>query len=436
MIERVRSFVDAYQLNNVETKLLVGVSGGMDSIVLVDLLKRLRCNFSIAHMNYGLRGNDSDEDEKFVQTFAESHGIQFHLQCVDMTDLNGESIQMVARTKRYTWFNELVSKYRYDFILTAHHLNDSFETTLLNLTKGTGIKGLTGISGQNDKILRPLINVSKEVIHEYAVQRNLAWREDVSNTESKYLRNKIRNQVIPVLNEMNPSLLETFRNTNERLIGVSQLLDQEVVRINQNHMKSVDGVIELDLSWYDSDPMHDVLLSEILKPYGASYIQSKEIGRAISVGAIFFTDGYQFNVDRIKLLISRREIGQIPALTIKEPGIVEWGNLMVQVESSDDLNFAPGNEDSSSFDRARIAFPLTIRCWEEGDVFVPLGMKGKKKVSDFMIDNKIPLTLKKSIPLFVTRKDIFWVGGHRIDDRFKITEHTKEVLKIKISRRD
>jgi tRNA(Ile)-lysidine synthase len=436
MIERVRLIVDAYQLNKVDSKLLVGVSGGMDSMVLVDILMALQCNIHIAHMNYGLRGAESDADEAFVKQYAHDNGLVCHIVYADMKELGGESVQMAARSKRYNWFNKLIHANGYDYLLTAHHLNDSLETTLLNLAKGTGIKGLTGMSMKKGNLLRPLLTTKKGELLAYAEERKLKWREDATNAESKYQRNKIRNQVVPILEELNPALLDTFLSTKERLEGVNALLRKEVEVIRKQHLTIESKVVALDLSWYSASAMNDVLLSELLKPYGISFGIAKEIGRCQVSGAIFYSDEYQLNVDRGKLLISLKSTDSPNPIEISSNGIYSWGDWEIETEVETTAKIDHQSTDVLHVDLAKIDLPVLVRSWEEGDFFIPLGMSGKKKISDFMIDHKIPLTLKKGIPMFVSGQDIFWIGGYRMDDHYKITDQTKEVLKIKITRRD
>lgn len=406
-------------------------------MVLVHILTKMNVDFSIAHMNYGLRGEESNQDEKFVVDYAKKVGVECFVAQANMDELNRQSIQMVARTKRYDWFQELMDTYEFEYILTAHHLNDSIETTLLNFVKGTGINGLVGIAPKKDKILRPLLTFSKEELRSFAIEQGLQWREDASNSESKYMRNKIRNEVIPELTKINPSLLETFRTTNERLVGVAQLLKMEVQRIVDEYQTEANDRVVLDMSWYRFNEMNNVLLSEVLRPFGVDFLMTKEIGGTSTTGAVFQTKSNTLSYDRGKLWIAKRDDeAALEALTIHEEGDYKWGNWKMSVRSSPGVSYSTKDSSSAYLDGAHINFPIVVRSWAEGDEFVPLGMSGKKKISDFMIDNKIPLTLKKHIPLFAIGDEIFWIGGYRIADRFKITDQTKEVLSIKITRRD
>ena len=436
MIERVKIFLDTYLPINIRPKVLVGVSGGLDSMVLVHVLQAMNVDFSIAHMNYGLRGEESNEDETFVRNYADKKGIECFIAAGNMGDLSGESIQMAARAKRYNWFHELMSKYGFTHLMTAHHLNDSLETTLLNLIKGTGIKGLVGISPQRDNLLRPLVSISKEELRMYALDNGVKWREDATNAESKYLRNKIRNKVIPELLEINPSLLETFILTNERLAGVNKLVENEVEAIRFNYLKTESGQQVLDMRWYLYDEMYNVLLSEILRPYGVDYVLAKDLGRSSTTGSVFHTDEYTLSHDRGAIRITRKDEEPAGPLSIKKEGEYMWGSWKISITKTKETNFSYSDSNSACLDSSQITFPIAVRSWMMGDEFVPLGMNGKKKISDFMIDNKIPLTLKKHIPLFETGSEIFWVGGYRIADKVKITDQTKEVLSIKITRRD
>jgi len=435
MIERVHTFLDAHGFE-ANQSLLVAASGGVDSMVMLDVLLRLGYKPAVAHMNFQLRGAASEGDEAFVKEFCKSNDLVFHAKRVTINKGEGESTQMQARALRYEWFRELLGSFGYLRVLTAHHLNDSLETTLLNLTKGTGIAGLTGIPTDGHLILRPLSMFSKMEVERYAKMNGLAWREDASNQEATYQRNKIRHKVIPVLEEINPALTDTFVHTLERLQGAANVVKVRVAQLQDTYLVTGDQDV-LRLSWLTKDVMGWLLLSEVLSPYGVSYTVAKEIAESNESGRIFLTATHRLLMDRGTLIIEELQAEMPQSLTLAAPGAYRWGRYDVTVMRMDKTDFhKPTEELYAFFDADRVAFPIEVRSWQQGDAFVPLGMTGKKKLSDFMIDTKIPLTLKAHIPVFVCSTGIFWLGGYRMDDRYKVTDQTKELLWIKLSKRE
>ncbi|MCP4458593.1 MAG: tRNA lysidine(34) synthetase TilS [Cytophagales bacterium] len=435
MIERVRAFIENKKLANTTQKILVAVSGGVDSIVLVHLLKELAHDVAVAHTNFQLRGEASDKDEQFVKDWCESNGVVCHARRVNtagVADQQGISIQMAARELRYSWFEELLEEHNYQKIATAHHLNDSLETVLLNLTKGTGIRGLAGIPAVNERLIRPLIEITKEEILAYAKERDLKWREDTSNADSKYQRNFIRNEVVPLLRNINPSLLETFKSTSDRICGANELI-QEMVNTIRNENFNTEGEERLNMLWFDGSAGHLVILSELLRPFGVSYSLACEIGEGHESGKVFLTTSHTILYDRDQLIFTKNENLVSEPLEITKPEeTFVWGNWKITVNMVNPEDAVFGDEQVAHFDASKAIIPITVRFWQEGDWFIPLGMTGKKMVSDFMIDNKIPLTFKSKIPIFDSGSKIMWIGGYRVDDRYKVGEETKEVVRVEI----
>jgi len=434
MIERIRTFIQKKGLIDLSEKVLVAVSGGVDSMVLIHLLKELGYQVSVAHMNFNLRGEASDADESFVKEWCSANAVTCFAHKVDTKSAaarEGISIQMAARNLRYAWFEKLCEAKGVHKIATAHHINDSFETQLLNLTKGTGIKGLLGIPSQNGKVIRPLIEISKEEILMYAKINGIAWIEDASNSHLKYQRNLIRHEVIPVLQKINPSLLDTYRSTSDRMSGVNQLVVQMVQEIGN---KNLVGVERLKMNWFDGSLGHKVILAELLRQFGVTYSLACEIGQEHMSGKVFLTNSHEILYDRDQLVFNKIDRQGIPSIEIpKAKGTYTWDNWKITVDiiTKDEVEFK--NEQVAYFDRDKIDFPIRVRSSIDGDWFIPLGMRGKKKVSDFMIDEKIPLIHKKGIPIFETDGIVMWIGGYRIDDRFKIGEKCEKVLRIELT---
>lgn len=419
-------------------RLLLAVSGGVDSMVLTHLLKAAGYDFAVAHCNFKLRGSESDEDEKFVFDTISSMGMECFTTSFYTNNYateKGISIQMAARELRYTWFDQLMDEHSFDRLVTAHHANDAFETVLFNLTKGTGLRGLRGIVPKQGKLVRPLISFTKEQILTYAQGKSIKWREDDSNASNKYSRNLIRNEVVPLLQQVNPGLLATFRSTQKRLIATEELLNDTLEELARRHTQQVgeDRIITFDKIY------NLVFIEFILAPFGFNLDQVVDIQKAITkghVGGKFLSKGYQLNVDRDRLVISPshplvREI--IISPTTREVSN-EWFSLRITIKQGVQSPTRDAQQASIDFDK--LQFPLTIRKWRPGDYFYPLGMKGKKKISDFMIDNKIPLNLKERVCVLASGDDIAWVIGHRLDDRFKITKETKCVYQIELTEDD
>ena len=434
MIDRVATFIGERQLIQRSDKVLVAVSGGVDSMVLVHILRELNYDVSVAHMNFQLRGDASNQDEIFVRNWCRRRNVSFISKKVDThSEMRSSqlSTQMAARKLRYNWFEELCRNCGFKKIATAHHLNDSFETVLLNLVKGTSIRGLIGISRVNDKIVRPLIDISKVSLVKFATDEGITWLEDATNADSKYQRNLIRNEVIPLLERLNPSLIETFKSTNERIIGANEVVENAVAQLRDEHWNESEGA--LGLSWFNGSFGHLLFLSELLRPYKVNYSLACQIGKDHSSGKIFLTPTYKIIYDRQRLIFKKIKHTSIEPIEIpRSTGIYEWGYWKIIVDFVDRGNVLFGNEKVGYLDEDTISFPVKVGSWKKGDSFYPLGMKGKKKISDFFIDAKIPITSKANIPIFKSGSDIIWLGGLQLDDRFKIQNNSLRVIKIEI----
>jgi len=439
MLRRFRQFIKKHALIDPESKLLVAVSGGIDSSVLTNLLIKSGYQLTIAHCNFQLRGDDSNADEKLVYNLAENHKIPFLVKNFDTGKFAAEnqiSMQMAARDLRYAWFEQLRMEKKLDYLVTAHHANDQVETILFNLAKGTGIAGLRGIKPKNGAIIRPLLFASKDEIRNYAKENNLVWREDRSNESLKYHRNRIRQQVVPALQKINPGLEKSITQNVNRLGALEKLLKYQSKQIIQQYMKETPTGFALSMEWYQEDHGGFALLEEVLKPYGFNLEQCLNLQGAFNEpGRRFSTDRYEINVDRKQLLINR--LGEI------EPGPwrIEKADLscsvdgrLFEMKSMPNAHFVLQTDSIfAQLDYDKITFPVTVRRWQAGDRFVPLGMNQQKKLSDFMIDAKIPVNLKKRLLVFESDGQIFWIAGQRIDERFKISDKTKMVLVIKMN---
>lgn len=415
-------------------KILLAVSGGIDSMVLVDLFSKLDFEIGIAHCNFQLRGEESNEDENFVNTQSEKYGIKHHIKHFKTNDYaktHKLSIQQSARDLRYNWFNELLERESYDYLLTAHHLDDSLETFLINFTRGTGIEGLTGIPEVNGNIVRPLLIFSRDEIENYAKANKIEWREDSSNASDKYFRNKIRHHVVPILKELNPSLLESFENTIKNIYGTNTLVKDALntsfkeIATKKNNETYFDIEKLIQLENYKS------YLYEWLKPFGFSDWQSIHELIHSQSGKQVFSESYRLLKDRNQLILSKTEINNNEDFFLINEGensIVKPINLSICNQS-----YISQSTNSCIFvDKEKLKFPLKIRKWLEGDYFYPSGMQGKKKVSKYFKDEKFSLIDKENTWLLCSNNEIIWIINHRADQRFLANNNTQQILKIEL----
>ncbi len=424
--KQFHDFIKKQELLNEDDLVLLAVSGGLDSMVMADLFLKSNWRFEVAHCNFNLRGKESDGDEEFVQAWAKENGIQLN---VKNFKLGKGSTQINARNARYEWFHELLIEKKLNKVSTAHHLNDSFETSLINLVRGTGVKGLVGMRTQNEKVIRPMLFASKDQLEEYAKENALKWREDSSNQKVDYERNFLRLEVIPKLLELNPSLIHTYQSTSERLEMAAEMISSHVMEVKAKHILVNGSTTELTLDWVETNT--DLLiLSEILSEYGFSYAISKQIFESLGKpGKQFFTNNLVLSIDRNSLFIKPQEVDAGDLLRIESEGDFHFHETKFRVAFIDksELNFA-GNTEIAFLDADLIHFPLKVRKWRKGDRFTPLGMNDSKKVSDYLIDKKVPLALKDDVLVVQSGDQIAWLVGHQIADGFKISEATRNVL--------
>lgn len=443
MLHSFLTYINEQSLFKPTDKILLAVSGGKDSVVLFDLFCRAKFNFEVAHCNFQLRGEDSDQDALFVAQLCASNGITFRATTFStkaFAQANKLSIEMAARQLRYEWFEQIRQESGCQYIATAHHLNDSIETILLNLTKGTGISGLRGILPKKAHIIRPLLFAARTEIENYVVENQLQWREDSSNASNEYQRNLLRNEVIPLLKQINPNLEQTFARNIDRLQAIDNDFQHSLSNFKKAISKEENGTLMLSIAGIQNRQSAAYLLEETLKEFGFNYFQSKEIYHSLnkSSGKTFHSATHTLVKDRDYLIIVTKEEKSFEKVLI-EKGTQEtaYNGIKLQISNAtieDWRAYLTGEKSPNMLwvDAQRLSFPLVIRPWQEGDWFIPLGMKGKKKISDFLVDKKVPLHLKKTTSVLCSGNDIVWVIGQRTDDRFKITEATQQVLRIEI----
>lgn len=418
-----------------DKKLLLATSGGVDSMVMTDLFHKLNLNIALAHCNFQLRALESFEDQKFVQDFANKNKIPFFTTTFDTENFAKDyklSIQVAARTLRYDWFYELLEVENYDYLLTAHHLDDNIETFLINLTRGTGLEGLVGIPQENDKIIRPLLLFSRNEIETYAKKNNIAWREDASNASDKYVRNKIRHSIVPILKEMNPHFLSSFQKTQKYLQESQVMVEDASIMIYQQVAKEIDNTIQFDLKKLQQLPNYKSYLYQFLKEYGfAAWDDIYNLVHS-QTGKQIFSPDYIVVKNRDFLIVSPKKEDAEKNFLIEENQVQVNFPLKMIVNEVDAIT----ETDSSSIfvDKNLLQFPLQLRKWQESDLFYPFGMSGKKKLSKYFKDEKMSIIDKQNCWLLCSNQEIVWVVNKRLDSRFKVTEHTKTILKIALSK--
>jgi len=429
-----KAFVARHDLFQAGQKVLLTVSGGKDSVLMVHLFKQAGLDFGIAHCNFNLRGEESAGDEEFVRSLALSLQVPFYhatFNTKPYAKANHLSTQMAARELRYNWFEELRKQEGYDYIAVAHHQNDAVETVLLNLTRGTGISGLHGILPKRGKIIRPLLFLSRAEIDQYMVQNNLAYREDSSNASDHYARNKIRLHVIPRLQEINPNLQYTFAQNMQRFADTEAAVEQLVQRYRATMITETAAGRTIQIDAVQELHPQKFLLFEILKPWGFTEPVVNDLLASLNsqTGGSFYSPTHRLTIDRNALLITAMATKNETEVHIQASDtVVHYNDYEIRIDSKDELEFER-NPAKAFVDQELLQFPLTLRSWKLGDKFMPLGMKGYKKISDFFIDQKVPLPQKAQVPiLFNGNGELVWVAGMRQDNRYKVSATTKKVL--------
>ncbi len=435
MKNAIEKWLDNYVPNWKELHFLVAVSGGRDSVVLATVLKSLGVQISIAHCNYKLRGTESDADEQFVRLFGNKLNVPYHVthfETQKILDTDGGNLQEVARQLRYNWFSDVLKEHQLDYICIGSHLNDSAETLFMNLMRGSGIKGLRGILPVRGKVLRPLIETSRIEIDSYITENNLEYREDSTNASSKYERNQWRNVIIPQIKELYPH----FDNAIKTSIGNLHFSEQLVVREIERLRKHL--IIQQGDKWLISKPLLKELqplnyyLFEALRPFQFNSATVNDICNTdfSSVGKQFFSPSYVLTIDRNYLILVTNETDKTNIETTRK---ISLGDSKIKRPIELNFSFLDAETDVDSspkkayLDIDKLNFPLTLRKWENGDRFQPFGMKRKKKVSDFLIDEKVSLPEKNKQFVLLSNSEIVWVIGRRIDNRFAVKESTKKI---------
>jgi tRNA(Ile)-lysidine synthase len=446
LIYAFKNFIKDQLLLQKGEKLLLAISGGLDSIVMAKLFYQIQWPFSVAHCNFSLRGKESDEDEKFVHLLANQYSVDCYTQKFDTQShakTHATSLQMAARALRYTWLEQLSAEKGYTKVAIAHHANDALETLLFNVTKGTGIAGLHGILAKRGIFIRPLLFATKTQLHSYAQEQSLVWREDSSNYTDHYVRNLIRHHVIPPLQLINPQLTTAATSTMQRLAQAESLLIETSHKLKEICMEQQEDKVFFKMGEILGKSWAPAVCWEWFKPFGFNFSQIEKLLQAkAQPGKIIYSANYQLMTGSKGWLLAKRTLtgkSDISTRYIQQECthlILQGGNVLsIHRQSAIGYQLLP-DRTVAALDEGKLLFPLAIRPWQAGDTFFPLGMHQHKKISDFLIDRKIPLWDKKNVKVALSEGNIIWVIGHQLDNRFKISSSTQKVYEMRLIEKD
>lgn len=438
MLEQFKSFISKHRTFREIDKLLLALSGGLDSVCLLYLLTDLNIRPALAHCNFQLRGADADADEQFVRDLAEKFNLEIYVKRFNTTDYaqaNAISIQMAARTMRFDWFEELNATHGFQKILLAHHRDDQVETFFINLLRGSGLSGLKGMRPVSGIYARPLLFAGRDQIYEYAIANKLEWREDRTNIETKYLRNHIRHKLLPTLTQIDEHFLDKISESTAILAEEESLLHSLEDQLLDKIISRTNLSVRIEKAELDNYPEPQLVLYRFLKEYNFNITQTQDIAVCSQLGSRFYSSTHELLVERNFLEILPKinpENEQLESSITAQQSRLELPiKLEIQKLAVDEDFVLEKNPDLALLDFDRLKFPLKIRKWQEGDRFKPLGMKGSKLLSDYFVDNKFSeLEKRNSFLLLNADNQILWLIGHRIADSFKITSETKTAYRI------
>jgi len=443
LLETFKKRIRSLNLPEAGKPILLAVSGGLDSVVMLHLCHKAGITCAVAHCNFQLRGKESDDDADFVRLLCRQYALKFYLKKFNTESYalkHSVSIQMAAREMRYAWFEHLSKQYNFTSIFTAHQQDDTIESFFINLIRGTGIAGLTGIPEQNKKLVRPLLEFSRKNLKAYALKEKLQWREDSSNENEEYLRNRVRKQLIPLFKKLQPGF-EAVMMRNIANIRESVRLEEEFAGIlKQKYVRrSGKDKLIIDLKKLRREKEASVKLGLLLRYLGFKNHDPHAILRISNPGKVYISGKKRLLKDRDVLILEEQETKPLRSFTLSgnEQEVVTDRITLhagkVEYTGKSDISTA---QDTHQLDAAKLRFPLKVRHWKVGDFFYPLGMKQRKKISDFLVDKKIDRFEKENCLVVLSGKDIVCILGHRIDDRFKITSQTTEIFTVTLEKHE
>lgn len=432
------TFLQSLQLLDADYKkhkFLLAVSGGADSVALAKLAKSVGLSAVVAHCHFHLRGDESDADAHFVEAFSKVLGYDFYRKDFDtvaFAKISGVSIQMAARTLRYQWFYELLNEYDLDYILIAHHKDDQIETMLINMVRGTGVRGLSGMPEKNDKVLRPMLSISRTEIEAFLTQENQSFRTDSSNSETKYLRNSIRHKIIPEFQQIDASFGQRMLENSERFAETVKVLDDLLAYVEKDLVTEATekDVLNIDITHRLASP---ALLYELLRKYGFNRTQIDDLYFSEISGKYVSSETFTLLTDRNRWQLFPKKNSNAKDVLIDgfDFEIFEPLHLKARLKNATEVSMSK-TSDKAEIDVSELKLPLTVRRWKQGDVFQPLGMKGHQKLSDFFINRKLSLREKENTYLLCSGDEIVWVIGLQMNDKFKLVKGTKQVLCVEV----
>lgn len=432
MVTAFKKHIEAHFPALADQKILVACSGGLDSIVLLHLLQKIGLTLGVAHCNFKLRGDHSDADLSFVETIAGNLGVPVFTTVFDTktyAKTQGISTQVAARELRYEWFYSTARANGYDRIATGHHADDDLETFFINLSRVTGLRGLTGIASNTEQLIRPLLPFSRAQIMQFAKKEELFWREDSSNSTRDYLRNKLRLDVIPAFKGVNKTVLQNFQQTQQHLKESQALLEDYITLVTKLVVSHKDAGYEIDIKQLQALPNTNTLLFELLYPYGFTDFKAIASILESEVGKKVLSKQYVLHKDRNHLVLTKKEQvvdSRVYYIDAKQQSCT----IPIKLNFTKVAQVGEHEPHSLYVDAAKLTYPLKVRAWRLDDVFHPFGMKGKKKLTKFFKDEKLSLLSKNSVWVLESGDEIVWVIGLRPDDRYKVTSATNKVLKI------
>ena len=441
MLQRFNQYIATNHLADRSQKILLAVSGGADSVAMLDLFAKAGFNIAISHVNFHLRGADSNRDEDFVRSLALKYNVQIFVKSFDTQSYAAEkhiSIEMAARELRYAEFEQIMDNHGFAVTAVAHHIDDAIETFMLNLLRGTGISGLTGMHNQNGRIIRPMLCFSRRDIEKYVQDCGLQYVTDVTNFETEFSRNKIRNCVAPYFEQINPSYRNSFAETFTYLQQVKAIYYKEIEDQKRRITRTVGGETFVSIPELLQYPQKEALMFEILRQYGFNKTQSSQILNTADAesGKTFVGSGYRLVKDRNMFIISHLDAADNGQEVLLGREVIETGEYrgdgcVLRFDIIPKTDFSPERDSSTAyFDFDCIEFPLVLRRWRSGDTMVPFGRRQPKKLSDIFIGDKLTLLQKERVPILCSGAKIIWAVGIRASDTFKVTSKTSRILRI------